>query len=248
MISFAPSFDAEILRTEGLSKDYGGVHANRDLSLGFERGKITALIGPNGAGKSTFVGLITGRIAASAGDVFFEGAKINHLRAHERIALGMAYTFQITSVFSGLSLWENVAIAARRGQEQGREALAARVSRALVAVGLEARAGQRACDQSYGHQRLLELAMGIVQAPRFFILDEPTQGLSAAEIQRFIKVIQALPDETTILLIEHNMDVVMQLAQKIAVLDQGQLLAFGAPEDVRNNDRVQAVYLGYDEV
>ena len=233
-----------ILETRGLSKSFGGVHANSDVDFELARGKVTALIGPNGAGKSTFVGMVSGRIEATRGQVLFEGADISHLPAHKRIQLGLAYTFQITSIFAGLSVEENVALAARRLLAGQPEALVKRVTSVLARVGLSDRADQIAGDLSYGHQRILEIAMGLAQEPKIFILDEPTQGLAESEVDDFITLVRALAGETTILLIEHNMRVVMETADMIAVLDQGRMLAEGTPDDIRANADVQAAYLG----
>jgi branched-chain amino acid transport system ATP-binding protein len=235
---------AIILQTKGLTKEYGGVTANSDVDFDLQTGKITALIGPNGAGKSTFVGMISGRIAATRGDVVFDGQMINHLPAHKRIALGIAYTLQITSVFSGLTLHENVALAVRRRLGNDKTAVRAKVSEVLERVGLSDRTDQIAGDQSYGHQRLLEIAMGLAQEPRLFILDEPTQGLAETEVDQFIALIKSLAGQTTILLIEHNMDVVMKAADYITVLDHGEVLANGTPDEIRANAAVQAAYLG----
>ncbi|MEQ6204519.1 ABC transporter ATP-binding protein [Sulfitobacter sp. HNIBRBA2951] len=233
-----------ILETTGLTKIYGGISANTDVDFTLTKGKITALIGPNGAGKSTFVGMVSGRIDATRGKVMFDGQDISHLPAHKRIQLGIAYTFQITSVFEGLSVHENVALAARRTFKGDHAVFAKCVTDALTRVGLEDRASQIAGDLSYGHQRLLEIAMGLVQNPKVFILDEPTQGLAEAEIANFITLIQSLAGETTILLIEHNMKVVMEAADYITVLDQGSVLASGTPTEISNNKAVQAAYLG----
>ncbi len=234
----------EILKTVGLTKTYAGLKANTDVNFVLPRGKVTALIGPNGAGKSTFVGMLSGRTPATSGDVFFEGRNINALPAHKRIQLGIAYTFQITSVFAGLSVHENVAVAARRIAGGDQSALNARVGEALARVGLSERADQIAGDLSYGHQRVLEIAMGLVQAPKIFILDEPTQGLSDSEVEDFIALIGSLAGETTVLLIEHNMSVVMRTADFITVLNNGSVLARGTPEQVRADRHVQAAYLG----
>lgn len=233
-----------ILETKGLTKSYGGVHANADIDFALQQGKITALIGPNGAGKSTFVGMVSGRTPATSGQVLFEGRDISALPAHQRIGLGIAYTFQITSIFPRLSVHENIAIAARRLFGKDRATLKAKITAALTKVDLLERADQIAGDQSYGHQRLLEIAMGLVQEPRVFILDEPTQGLAEAEISGFIALIKSLAGDTTILLIEHNMNVVMEAADWITVLDQGRVLANGTPEEISANTAVQAAYLG----
>ena len=233
-----------ILETTGLTKVYGGISANKNVDFQLASGKITALIGPNGAGKSTFVGMVSGWIEATMGRVMFDGKDVSHLPAHKRIQLGIAYTFQITSVFSGLLVHENVALAARRTFDGKDSAFEEKVHAALVRVGLDDRATQIAGDLSYGHQRLLEIAMGLAQDPKLFILDEPTQGLAETEIANFIKLIMSLAGETTILLIEHNMKVVMEAADFITVLDHGQILATGTPTQISNNSAVQAAYLG----
>lgn len=231
-----------ILQTRDLTKTYGGMHANEAIDFTLQEGKITALIGPNGAGKSTFVGMVSGRIPATRGQVIFDGQDISRLPAHKRIDLGIAYTFQITSIFSGLSLYENVALAARR--TTALDQVADKVAAVLDRVGLDDRRDTTAGDLSYGHQRILEIAMGLAQDPRLFILDEPTQGLAEAEVADFITLIRGLAGDTTILLIEHNMDVVMKAADTVVVFDQGRKLAEGSPEDIQANDAVQAAYLG----
>ena len=233
-----------ILETRGLTKTYAGLQANTDIDFKLARGKITALIGPNGAGKSTFVGMVSGRTPATSGQVFFEGRDISALAAHARIQLGLAYTFQITSIFPGLPVHENVALAARRVLGSNPAKTAQKVDDVLRRVGLEDRADQIAGDLSYGHQRLLEIAMGLAQDPKIFILDEPTQGLAEAEVKDFITLIRDLAGETTILLIEHNMKVVMAAADHITVLDQGRILANGTPAEIHANAAVQAAYLG----
>ena len=234
--------DSVILETRELTKEFAGLKANTDINFKLARGKITALIGPNGAGKSTFVGMLCGRIPPTRGEVFFEGQNISNLPAHKRIGLGIAYTFQITSIFAGLSLYENVALAARR-KLKGPD-LHKRVAKVLQQVQLEDRADQLASDLSYGHQRILEIAMGLAQDPKLFILDEPTQGLAESEAEQFMQLIRDLAGDTTILLIEHNMNVVMQTADTITVLDQGMILAEGEPDVIREHKGVQAAYLG----
>jgi len=235
-----------ILETKGLTKIYSGLAANTDVDFTLARGQVTALIGPNGAGKSTFVGMVSGRTEATRGQVFFEGRDISKLPAHKRIQLGLAYTFQITSIFRGLSVYENVALAAGRLLAGDAAALAQKVQTVLARVGIAELAEQISGDLSYGHQRLLEIAMGLAQDPEVFILDEPTQGLAETEVDAFITLIRSLAGETTILLIEHNMKVVMGTADHITVLDQGMVLAQGTPEEIRTNAAVQAAYLGTD--
>lgn len=233
-----------ILETQGLTKTYGGIKANHDVSFTLERGKITALIGPNGAGKSTFVGMLCGRIPATSGKVFFEGVDISNLPAHKRIRLGIAYTFQITSIFPKLSVEKNIELAARCDKRVSKLVVDNKVSEVLERIHLANRRKQHAGDLSYGHQRILEIAMGLAQDPKLFILDEPTQGLAESEVEEFIALIKSLAGDTTILLIEHNMDVVMKAADQIAVMDFGELLAYGTPSQIQQNDAVQSAYLG----
>ncbi|MDH3263941.1 MAG: ABC transporter ATP-binding protein [Paracoccaceae bacterium] len=233
-----------ILSTRALSKSFGGLRAVQEVDFELPEGEIRALIGPNGAGKTTFVSMLIGRLEPSAGSVVFKGADVTGLPAHARVALGMAYTFQITSIFARLSVEENVALAARRRLGRDRAAVAAEVDRALGEVGLGPRKGQVAGDLSYGHQRLLEIAMGLAQRPRLLILDEPTQGLAESEIADFQRLIRALSEETTILLIEHNMSVVRALADRVTVLNFGEVLAEGTPAEIHANLAVQAAYLG----
>lgn len=233
-----------LLRTEQLTRRFDGLIAVDHVDFELPEGEIRALIGPNGAGKSTFVGLLCGRIEASGGRVFFAGNDVTKLPAHQRIGMGIAYTFQITSVFARLSMFENVALAVRRAHGGTPAAVRQRVHDALSQVGLVDFTTAIAGDQSYGHQRLLEIAMGLAQTPRLFILDEPTQGLSEAEIDNFMSLIRGMAGQTTILLIEHNMDVVMQTAERITVLDNGAVLAEGRPDEIRANPAVQAAYLG----
>ena len=231
-----------LLKVRGLSKSFDGLQAVTDVDFDLPQGEVRALIGPNGAGKTTLVGMICGRIPPTSGTVMFDGEDITRLPAHKRILKGMAYTFQITSIFPRLPVQENVALAARR-RLQGR-AVEAAAAEALGRVGLEGQAGEEAGNLSYGHQRLLEIAMGLVQAPRLLILDEPTQGLSEGEIEAFKALIRALSGETTILLIEHNMKVVMETADTVSVLNFGEMLAEGTPQQIHENADVQAAYLG----
>ena len=233
-----------ILETKGLTKSYGGVHANIDVDFVLPRNKITALIGPNGAGKSTFVGMVSGRTLPTRGTVHFEGQDISGLPAHKRMQLGMAYTFQITSIFPGLSVEDNVSLAAGRKLAHDKAAHAAKTVAVLEKIGLSDRSDQIASDLSYGHRRVLEIALGLAQDPKLFILDEPTQGLAEGEVDAFVALMRGLAKDTTILLIEHNMRVVAGTADHVTVLDQGRLLASGSFDEVQANTAVQSAYLG----
>jgi branched-chain amino acid transport system ATP-binding protein len=256
-----------LLSTSGLSRHFGGLRAVDNVSFDLAQGEVRAIIGPNGAGKSTLVGLICGRIAPTAGRIAFEGRDITDLPAHRRVGLGIAYTFQITSIYGNLSVYDNVALAAQSAMGRNGvrplappvtvEAAAAgargltpfselehRVSDALSRVGLSDRGDAKASTLAYGHQRLLEVAMGLALAPKLLILDEPTQGLSDTEIAGFCDLIRSIAREATVLLIEHNMDVVMQLAGRITVMNNGTILSEGTPAAIRADEAVQRAYLG----
>ena len=233
-----------ILSTCGLTKAYAGVAANTDIDFDLPVGQTRAIIGPNGAGKSTFVGMVCGRIPATRGSVSFDGTDITTMAAHERIRKGIAYTFQITSVFQGLSVRENINLAARRRLGTNKLAVTRKTDEVLERLNIANRSDQLASNLSYGHQRILEIGMGLAQDPRLFILDEPTQGLAESEVDDFNQLMKSMDAETTILLIEHNMNVVMAVAEYITVLDQGMVLANGTPEEIRANTAVQEAYLG----
>jgi branched-chain amino acid transport system ATP-binding protein len=240
------------LTTRGLGRRFGGLTAVGAVDLTLEPGEIRAIIGPNGAGKTTLVGMICGRIAPSTGSIQFAGVDITAMPAWDRVARGIVYTFQITSVFGNLSCYDNVALAAERSltlqqgfwQALDSGKLRTPVMAALERVGLAARCDELAANLSYGHQRLLEIAMGLALRPKLLILDEPTQGLSEAEIVNFCALTREIAADATILLIEHNMDVVMELAHRITVMDNGNILAEGSPGEIMDNAEVQRAYLG----
>lgn len=237
-----------LIETRGLSRHFDGLKAVEAVDFRLDKGEIRAIIGPNGAGKTTFVSLICGRIAPTAGRILLNGADITGLPAHKRVLAGIAYTFQITSIFPRLTVFDNVALSVqRRLLSAGRPkagALKAGVGEALERVGLANRAGTLAGNLAYGHQRLVEIAMGLALEPRLLILDEPTQGLSDGEVEGFIALVREIARDATVLLIEHNMQVVMELAQKITVFNFGRVLAEGSPDDIRANTAVQDAYLG----
>ncbi|TPI48628.1 ABC transporter ATP-binding protein [Mesorhizobium sp. B2-9-1] len=235
-----------LVTTKGLSRHFGGLRAVDGVDFALMPGEIRAIIGPNGAGKTTFVSLLSGRIRPSSGMVVFDGADITAMPAYKRVRLGVAYTFQITSVFANLTAFDNVALPVQRTLTDGRTRGQVRsgVMAALERTGLADRAGTLAGQLSYGHQRLLEVAMGLALKPRLLILDEPTQGLADSEIDNFISLVREIARDATVLLIEHNMPVVMQLADRITVFNSGKILAEGTPEQIRANTQVQDAYLG----
>lgn len=238
-----------LLTTKGLSRRYGGLKAVDTVDFSLLPGEIRAIIGPNGAGKTTFVSLICGRVEPSAGVIMFDGEDITNMPSHRRVRLGIAYTFQITSVFANLTVYDNVALPVQRTLEDGRSRGEVHdgVMAALERVGLAGREHTIAGTLAYGHQRLLEVAMGLALKPRLLILDEPTQGLSDGEIENFIALVREIARDATVLLIEHNMPVVMELADRITVMNAGRILAEGTPERIRANADVQHAYLGTPE-
>ncbi len=241
-----------LLQTSALSRRFGGVQAVDDVDFELPAGEVRAIIGPNGAGKTTLVSMISGRIAPTGGQIYFRGRDITGLSNWRRVRSGIVYTFQITSIFQNLTCGENVRLAAQQRMMRGligrlyldREVLQDRVAAILKRIGLRTRADEIAANLPYGHQRLLEVAMGLALNPEILILDEPTQGLSDTEIVEFCDLIRDIARDTTVLLIEHNMQVVMALADRITVMADGAILAEGTPEEIRADVQVQRAYLG----
>ncbi len=232
-----------LLEARDVSRHFGGLRAVDGVDLSLEDRGIHAIIGPNGAGKTTFVSLLCGRLSCSAGTIRFDGEDITGLPAWRRARRGIAYTFQITSIFPRLTVRENLAIAVQ-GCSTRREDPGPRVTDILARVDLPDRPGEAAGTLPYGHQRLLEVGMGLALAPRLLILDEPTQGLSDSEIDHFCGLVRNIARDAAVLLIEHNMRVVMELADRVTVLDHGQVLSRGTPAQIRSDPAVQAAYLG----
>jgi branched-chain amino acid transport system ATP-binding protein len=246
---------APTLETRGLSRLFGALLAVGDVSLRVEPGELRAVIGPNGAGKTTFFHLVSGVLRPTAGDVLFRGETVSSLPAHARCRRGLSRTFQITSLFPELSVLENVRIAiqAKGGGNHrvlGGRALLARTEaaarEALGFVNLEDRAAAPASTLPHGDQRLLEIAMALAQEPELLLLDEPTQGLGSEETAATAALVRRISRErrVTILLVEHDMDVVFNLADRISVLHFGALIAEGTPVEIRRNGDVQKAYLG----
>jgi branched-chain amino acid transport system ATP-binding protein len=246
-----------LLQIEGLSKRFGGIVASDAITLDVPAGELHAVIGPNGAGKTTLVAQLSGQLKSDAGRVRFAGEDITGLPMHRRSALGLARSFQITSLFLDVSALDNVALAvqahaghsfrfwrdARREPELRDPARAA-----LERVGLGARADWPASALSHGEHRQLELAMALAGRPRMLLLDEPMAGMGPEESIRMVKLLRELKGKLTILLIEHDMEAVFALADRLTVLVYGRVIASGAPAEIRANSQVRDAYLGEQEV
>jgi len=241
-----------LLETVNLEKWFGGLRAVHLVNFRLERGEIRAIIGPNGAGKTTFVSMICGRIPPTSGRVIFKGREITRLPAHARVGLGIAYTFQLVSIFRNLTVYENVALAVQRrlvrhpldAIKDNHRSLTAEVEAALAEVEFTPPDDRPAGTLAHGHQRLLEVAMALALHPELLILDEPTQGLAPEEIASLGALIRRIAGNVTVLLIEHNMEVVLGLSQRVTVMNWGDIIAEGTPQEIEANPEVQRVYLG----
>jgi branched-chain amino acid transport system ATP-binding protein len=240
-----------ILRTDGLTVRFGGLTALNNVSIAVPKGQIRAVIGPNGAGKSTFFNCLTGVIKPSGGRVLFDGADITGLPPYRISRLGVARSYQITNILPGASVLENVRIAAQSRRHnwsmlRHHRAYTDVIERAhavLASLELDGKADELAANLSHGEQRTLEIAIALATEPKVLCLDEPTAGMSVAETHHTTALIRHIAADLTILIVEHDMEVVMGLAQVITVLHYGEVLAEGAPSDIQGNARVQEVYL-----
>ena len=237
-----------LVATKGLSRNFGGLKAVDQVDFTILPGEIRALIGPNGAGKTTFVSLVSGRLLPSSGTVSFDGQDITAMPAHLRVRLGIAYTFQITSVFANLTAYDNVALPVQRTltRRQSPPRRSHFTRGATRSSAPASPAAQNSCRHPVIRPSTAArgVAMGLALKPRLLILDEPTQGLSDGEIENFIALVRKIAGQATVLLIEHNMDCVMRLADRITVFEAGRILAEGVPDAIRANAEVQRAYLG----
>lgn len=241
-----------VLETQGLSVNFGGLKAVDQVDVKVRRGGITSIIGPNGAGKSTFYNLVTGSIRPTAGTVMLEGRDITGLPTHKLIALGLSRSFQITNLFPASTVFENLRLAAQVLEPASKALLPVRRSNRAAAkaeelverFGLTAKATELAGHLSHGEQRRLEIAVALACEPRILILDEPTQGMSHTDTEEASRMVSNLGRDMTIVLIEHDIDIVMDLSHTVIVLAQGRKLAEGSPAEVRANKDVQTAYFG----
>ncbi len=242
-----------LLRVENLIKRFGGIVATDNLSLDVVKGELHAIIGPNGAGKTTLISQLTGQLPPSAGTIRFAGQDITQLPAWRRSQLGLARSFQITSLLPDFTAADNVALAAQArdghsfrfwGNARKEKRLREAAQSALARVGLEQRADVVVSKLSHGEQRELELAVALATRPQLLLLDEPMAGLGATESARMVKLLSELRREVTIVLVEHDMDAVFALADRITVLVYGRVIASDVPAAIRGNEEVRRAYLG----
>jgi branched-chain amino acid transport system ATP-binding protein len=245
-----------LLKVDGITKRFGGVLASDAITLSVPAGELHAIIGPNGAGKTTLIGQLTGEIVPNSGTIFFGGSEITALPTYERSRMGLARSFQITSLFNDFTALDNVALAVqahaghsfqfwKKAREESELRDPARL--ALDRVGLSHRADAVVSSMSHGEHRQLEIAMALATKPRMLLLDEPMAGMGPEESSRLVKTLLELKKQYTILLIEHDMDAVFALADRISVLVYGRVIATGLPNEIRANADVRQAYLGEQE-
>lgn len=243
---------APLLIVDQVSQCFGRFQALNKISVNFERGKLTAIIGPNGAGKSTFFNVVSGALTPTAGRIVYDGKDITGLAQHHYARLGIAKSFQITTIFNNLSAHENVRVAVQMRRSRfnifsPRSSLGELHDEAdalLLRVGLQAARNKTASELAHGQQRSLEVAMALACAPVLLLMDEPTAGMSPEETIAMMDLIQSLATERTVILVEHKMKLVMGICDRLVVLHHGELLAEGTPETIRADPEVRRVYLG----
>jgi branched-chain amino acid transport system ATP-binding protein len=242
-----------LLRLDHLRKSYGALKVTDDVSLEVQAGELHAVIGPNGAGKTTLIHQMSGLAGSDGGRILFDGADVTHVPMHERVRRGLARSFQITSILPGFSALENVALAVQArsgssfrffGNASSEPALNEEAQRALALVGIAHRALVPAGLLSHGEKRQLELAIALATAPKLLLLDEPLAGTGHEESARVVETLRGLKGRYTIVLIEHDMDAVFSLADRISVLVYGRVIATDTPERIRAHAEVRAAYLG----
>ena len=246
----------EALRVERLSKNFGGVQALHDVSFSVEAGEKLAIIGPNGAGKTTLFNVLNGQLSATAGRVYFLGQEITAMATHRRAHLGQARSFQLTTLFPALTVFDNILLAIQgtkpsrfqmfRSATSYNEYLV-RAKQLLESMNLWEKSGELVEAISYGEQRKLEIALSIASEPKLLLLDEPSAGLTSAESADVIDVINDLGQGITVLVVAHDMDLVFGFADRIMVLHYGQIIAEGTPEEIQADSRVREVYMGIEE-
>jgi branched-chain amino acid transport system ATP-binding protein len=245
-----------LLRTTGLSRNFGGLMAANDVSIALERGELHAVLGPNGAGKSTLINLLSGDLAPTSGSIVYRGRDITRASADLRSRLGIGRSYQKTNIFPQFSAFENCRLAAQSrvprpfavfADARSHVPTSAAAEKALADAGLSGRGGDSAFALSHGEQRQLEIAMVLATAPQVLLLDEPLAGMGAQEAARMVELLRRLRADHAILLVEHDMDAVFAVADRITVMVNGQVLESGPPAQIRASAAVREAYLGGDE-
>jgi branched-chain amino acid transport system ATP-binding protein len=243
----------DLLRTHNLTKRFNGLVAVDDVNLTVQAGRLTSIIGPNGAGKTTLFNLLTGLLKADNGKIFFEGDDITRFPPYKIVKRGIARSFQLLNIFNDLTLFENIRITVQAAQGHGLEILSSTRSlegvnqktlEIVEAVGLQGKENYVAKTLSYGDRRVLEIGMALASGPKLLLLDEPTSGLASKDTGRLTEFINQLSKNLTVVLIEHDMNIVLSISDHVIVLHQGRVIAQGTPSEMRNNDEVQDAYLG----
>ncbi len=246
-----------LLQTTDITKRYGALLVTDAVSLDIREGELHAIIGPNGAGKTTLINQLSGELPSDSGQIRFGGADVTALDIHARARLGLVRSYQITSVFDEFTVRENVALAALGARRHAFRFWGGLLSDAqavvtaeegMAATGLSARADLLASELGYGERRQLELAMALAARPRFLLLDEPMAGMSVQESAAVVALLKSLKGRYTILLVEHDMNAVFALADRISVLVYGRIVMTGTPDEIRGNEEIRAIYLGEEEV
>lgn len=242
-----------ILRVENLNKNFGGLAAIRNVKLEFKENELCSVIGPNGAGKTTFFKMIMGLQSPTSGRIFFKNKEITNSPTHQISRLGICQTFQILSIFPNLSVMENIRIAIQsktrynfnffRSASYYRD-LKQQAQEIIQDVHLNGRESSLAKNLSYGEKRRLEVGITLARNPDLILLDEPTAGMAHDEIVDTIKLIKSISEKKTLLMVEHNIDVVFSLSSRIVVLNRGEVIADGVPQEIREDEKVQKAYLG----
>lgn len=250
---------AELIRTKGITKRFGGLVAVNNVDFHVDEGQVAGVIGPNGSGKTTLFNLISGYFPPSDGTIIFQGQDITDKPPHERVMMGMARTFQLVSVFNSLTAWENLILANirfKKGQTSGGNFFFRRADRtdvqdicydALRAVALERRADTRTSDLSYGDKRKLEIAIALSLKPKLLLLDEPLAGLSDYEIAEVLELIRRVKQDFTLVIIEHKISKIVDLVERLSVMNDGELICEGEPEKVLSDPTVRECYWGKEE-
>ena len=244
-----------LLQIENLNKSFGRVQAAVNINLAFEEGVLTSIIGPNGAGKSTLINILSGSLPADSGRIFFQGTDITHMPIHRRVRLGLCRSFQVVNVFPELTVFENIQLPVLAVKNRSRRlfgslaketAVNREVNEILELIGLAAEGQTIASSLSHGDERVLEVGIAMAARPKLLFLDEPTAGMNPVERVQILENIRRLSDQgrTTFVIVEHDMDIVFSLSQRVIVMHYGEIIGDGTADEIKSNPRVREVYLG----